>query len=180
MIKIHECEQGSEQWHELRTGKFTGTAAAKLLKHGAIDYSLTERSNFRGNWYTKRGHELEPEALELYELITKTMVGRPGFVTNNLYPDCGYSPDGLVEGKVIEVKCFMEDKHKQLYNGDIPFEVLAQIHFGMMICERKAADLIIYNPELEPKLAFKIIPIKASRGIVSNFKRILKPQGVAA
>lgn len=176
MIKIHEVEQGSDEWQKLRAGKYTGSNAAKLLKYGAIDYSLTSDSSFNGNFFTKRGHILEDEAIELYESIRKVSVNRVGFITNSKFPDCGYSPDGMANEVLIEVKCFNQNKHMQLFEGDIPLEVLAQIHFGLMITQLKLAHLVIYNPELDPKKAFKIIEVKANRNIQSNFKKILTPK----
>jgi hypothetical protein len=173
MIKVHEVEQGTDEWLELRSGKYTGSNAHKLLKFGAKEYSLTETGKFRGNYWTKRGHLLEAEAIDLYEQIKKVSVERCGFVTNDLFPDCGYSPDGLTEDRTIEVKSFDEKKHLEMFNGNIPFEVLAQCHFGMLICDKKLCDLIIYNPNLDPKRAFKIITIKSKRQIKNNFKRIL-------
>jgi len=174
MVTIHDVNQGTEAWHALRSGKYTGANAHKLLRYGATSFSLTEHSSFGGNYHTKRGHALEPEAIGLYEAITGTHVERPGFVTNTAYPTAGFSPDGLQTARVVEVKCFNEEKHLKLYGGDIPLEVLAQIHFGMLICELKAASLLIYNPDLDdPKKCFKIIDIPYNRNIANNFKRIL-------
>ena len=119
MIKVHEVSQGSEAWHELRAGKYTGSNAHKILKFGAIPYSLTETGNFKGNFYTKRGHILEVEAIELYEAITGLKVDRPGFVTNDLYPSAGYSPDGLLDDQLIEIKCFDKKEHMKLIKYDI-------------------------------------------------------------
>lgn len=185
MVKVHRVEQGSNEWHQLRAGKYTGASAHKLLKFGAIDYSLTNSGNFRGNFWTKRGHILEEEAIELYETIKKVSIDRPGFVTNSRYPDCGYSPDGLAPDRIIEVKSFDEKKHLEIYHADpesIPITILGQVHFGMFICEIDSADLVIYNPNLEAKLAFKIIHIESRPNIKANFKRILtkQPQGVSA
>lgn len=173
MVTIHQVEQGSDEWQQLRASKYTGSNAHKLLKHGAIAYSLTEQTGFTGNFWTKRGHLLEAEAVEIYERITRATVDRPGFITNDQFPVCGYSPDGLTGTAVIEVKCFDEPRHLKLLAGDIPLEIQAQIHFGMLICERKFAKLILYNPKLETKKAFKIIPFAANRTIKANFKRIL-------
>ncbi|HEX4201340.1 MAG TPA: YqaJ viral recombinase family protein [Chthoniobacterales bacterium] len=179
MITVHEVEQGSDEWQELRAGKYTGSNAHKLLRHGAGTYALTEQNGFGGNFWTKRGHLLETEAVELYERIARVSVDRPGFVTNDRYPRCGYSPDGLVlERALLEVKCFDEPKHLKLIAGDISLEILAQVHFGMLICERKIAYLLPYNPKLEPRKAFKIIPIKFNRAIANNFKRILSAKEV--
>lgn len=177
MVTTHDVEQGSEEWHAAREGKYTGSNAAKLLKYGARAYSKTERSGFTGSFWTKRGHMLETEAIELYERITGTKVDRPGYVTNDKFPDCLYSPDGLQEKTVLEVKCFDESRHLRLSAGDIPLEIQAQIHFGMLICERSSGRLILYNPKLEPKKALKIIEIPARPAIAANFKKILTKKG---
>lgn len=178
MVTIHQVEQGSEAWHELREGLYTGSNAHKLLRYGATRFALTEQSSFRGSFWTERGHLLETEAIELYERITNSRVERPGFVTNDRFPGCGYSPDGLPAVLLIEVKCFDEPRHRKLLAGDIPLEVMAQVQFGMMILERKLAHLVPYNPNLDPKSAIKIIKIKRNSRIINNFKRILSMGGV--
>lgn len=180
MIKIHEVEQGGETWHELRDGKYTGSNAHKLLKFGAIKYSLTETNNFKGNYYTKRGHILEDEALEIYEAINGRRVLRHGFITNSDFPTCGYSPDGIDEAILLEVKCFNQKKHLDMVAGEIPFSILAQIHFGLLICGLREARLIIYNPELEAGKAYKAIAIKGNRNIQNNFKAILSEERAVA
>lgn len=178
MITVHEVEQGSPEWHALRAGLYTGSNAHKVLKFGAIEYSLTEGASFGGNFFTKRGHILEDEALELYEAITGHKVKRIGFVTNSKYPICGYSPDGLDEDMdlPLEVKAFNEIKHMKMYKGEIPMEILAQMHFGQLVWEKKGGRLIVYNPDLEAEFALKIIEVRYNRNIQSNFKRILSKE----
>lgn len=182
MITTHDVEQGSDAWHALRDGLYTGSNADKLLKHGtatksvngiASKYALTESSEFSGNFHTKRGHLLEEEALELYSIIHKIEVSRPGFITNSKYPNCGYSPDGMTDKALLEVKCFSEAKHNEIVNGRIPLKIMAQIHFGLLITEKPTAFLIAYNPKLDPKVALAIIRIKPRPAVLSNFKRIL-------
>ena len=183
MIKIHEVIQGDDSWHKIREGLYTGSNAHKLLAHAnklkivngkSSAYALTEFTDFAGNFYTKRGHVLEDEAIELYEQITRVKVERPGFVTNSNFNSCGYSPDALRQDRTIECKAFKEDSHMSIYKGDIPLKILAQCHFGMLICGKKLCDLVIYNPSLEAKNAFKIIPIRWDPKIAKNFKRIFK------
>lgn len=177
MITEHQILQGSDEWHEARRGKFTGSNAYKLLgSFGASEYAKAIQDSFKGNFFTKRGHILEDEAIELYETIKRTAISRIGFVTNDLYPSCLYSPDGLTPTLVIEVKCFNPAAHMKIAGGEIPMKILAQIHFGMLICERQAAQLIIYNPDIDAGDALKIIDIKFNKAIADNFKRILAPK----
>lgn len=193
MITTYDCQQGSTEWHELRNGKYTGSNASKLIRYGATTYSLTQASDFKGNFYTKRGHVLEEEAIELYEAITHSLVARPGFVTNSRFSSSGYSPDGIDGNLLLEVKCFNKTKHRSITAGQIPIEILAQIHFGLLICGLRKAKLILYNPEFakkdvdglpnpdyNPKLALKVIDVKYNQNIQSNFKRILSKEKVMA
>lgn len=178
MITRHNIEQGSDVWHAARKDKFTGSNAWKLLSNnGDMAYARNQESDFTGNFHTERGHLLETEALEIYESITKSTVNHCGFVTNDLFTDCLYSPDGLTDTHVIEVKCFAEKHHLEIWNADswlaIPKKILAQIQFGMLITELPAARLVIYNPKLDPKKAFRIIDIPMIDKIQNNFKRIL-------
>lgn len=174
MVTVHAVAQGSDAWNELRDGKYTGSNAIKLLRYGAIGYAQSETSSFGGNYYTKRGHILEDEVIELYETIHRRSVDRPGFVTNSRFPHCGYSPDGIDSDTVLEVKCFNEKKHMSIYNGTIPVEIIAQITFGMLITEIRKAALLIYNPDLEAEFALKIIPIPHNPAIEANFIRRLE------
>lgn len=179
-ITVHNVAQGSAEWLEARVGKYTGSNAYKLLSSfGATAYAQAIHDSFEGNFYTKRGHLLEDEAIELYEAIYKTSVERPGFITNDDFPTCLYSPDGIDGDYLLEVKCFNKDKHTRIYNGDIPLPIKAQIHFGLLITGKKKGILIIYNPEFtrgdnpEPRKAFKCIAISRNPMIAANFKKIL-------
>lgn len=175
MITIYDdLEQGTEKWHELRNGKYTGSNAIKLLKYGAVSFSLASGTGFKGNFYTKRGHILEDVAIDLYEQIFSTKVSRPGFVENSKYAQCGYSPDGIDGQVLLECKCFNEKRHLEIFKGDIPVEIEAQIQFGLMITELKQARLLIYNPDLDVQHAFKSIDIRARQDIHTNFKNKLK------
>lgn len=192
MIELHDIEQGTQAWHEAREGKYTGSNADKLLTSlGAHEYAKAIQQTFSGNFATKRGHTLEPEAIKLYERINNVKVDRPGYVTNSDFPDCLYSPDGLTDDMLLEVKCFDDPQHLKLIHAksehDIPLKIRAQVHFGMLITGRRKAHLLPYNPrfakkflpdgsanpDYSPKLAFKIITIKVNRNIQNNFKQIL-------
>lgn len=201
MITVHEVIQGSAEWLELRDKNYTGTGAEKLLSFSGqlkvIDgvvspYALSEITGFTGNFYTRRGHILEDEAIDLYRAITGHTVSRPGFITNSKWPGCGYSPDGDDEDIdwPLEVKAFEEKKHLELIDGKISVKILAQIHWGQFIWEKKGARLLAYNPRFAKKIidgipnpnynpskALGIVDIKFNRNINNNFKRILR--GVA-
>lgn len=179
MITVHQLEPGSPEWHAIRDPLYTGSNADRLLRFGLIEYSLNQGSSFGGNFYTRRGHTLEDEAIELYREITGHTVlhGKEvGFVTNSKYPTLGFSPDGFdVDLDMpIEVKAFKEDKHLAMLQGDIPMKVEAQMHFGQFVWEKKGSIFLPYNPDIEdPAKCIAIIPVRFNRNIHNNFKRIL-------
>lgn len=182
MVQIHQVEQGSPAWHSLRKEyPLTGSTAHRLLKYGranAMRANLEDKA-FSGNFWTKRGHVLEDDAIELYDNIRKVKSERPGFVTNTTFPDCGYSPDGLDGRVLLEVKCFSKNRHLMLNNKFIPFEIMAQIQFGLLVLNLTRAKLIAYNPKVDPKEALKIIDVKMNRNAMLNFKRLLKGESDA-
>lgn len=178
MIELHSVQQGTTEWLKLRDDLYTGSNADKILtssdKTIIIDsfkkkYAANRESKFSGNYDTRRGHKLEPEAVEIYERITGNKIRRDiGFITNSRYKGCGYSPDGWQ----VEVKCFAKEKHLSIDSkSKIPFKVLAQVHFGMLISGWKWIDLIFYNPEVEPIDAIRIFRIRRDQNIINNFKR---------
>lgn len=181
MVELHWVEQGSEAWLEARRNMYTGSNAYKLLSSMDVsEYARAVQSEFKGNYWTKRGHILEDEAIELYEAIRKVKVERPGYVTNSKYSHCLYSPDGWPPVPLLEVKCFDVPNHLQLINAktedDLPLKIRAQLHYGLLITEKPYAELIPYNPspELTVQQQFKIIIIKRNRNILNNLKnRIL-------
>ncbi|MBS4040375.1 MAG: YqaJ viral recombinase family protein [Flavobacteriales bacterium] len=194
VITFHDVEQGSPEWLEAREGMYTGSNADKLLNGiGDLEYAKARESSFGGNFWTKRGHLLESQAVKLYEKKNGVVVVTTGYVTNSLYPGCLYSPDGLPTDIVLEVKCFSKDKHLELYNAksvlNLPTKIVAQIHYGMLITGRRKAILLIFNPmfakkyfedengvktenpDYDPIKAYKEIVIRYDKDIADNFKR---------
>lgn len=172
MITIHDVVQSSPEWHELRKGKWTGSRAIKLLQGKALpdDGGSYQSSAMR------RGTVLEPIAIQEYTQRTGVDVMRPGFITNSKYPNAGYSPDGITD-ILLEVKCLNGDRHEELVKGNIPLEYLAQIYFGMVICEFKKAQLLAFNPEYSEQLT--IIDVPYDKGIIKNIKSKLLEAGKA-
>lgn len=97
-------EQGTQEWLELRKGRVTCSNALTLLQRGknfcleANDLAA-RRTSPNGNTYAERGHVIEYETREELnaflqplglKLVTCT------FITNDDYPNAGYSPDGLI------------------------------------------------------------------------------------
>ena len=176
MLITHQVQQGTDEWHGLRVQyPHTASLAYVLLTKGK--YAASNKYGVRGTGYwAERGKILEDEAIEVYNAVYGVTVERVGFITNDNYPDCGWSPDGLIildDGKHrrgIEVKCFKEEKHLACLS-DIPSEVYAQCQFGSMIGELDDLDLIFYNPDVEDaNLCFKVHRLLPDALLFKRFK----------
>ena len=177
-MRIHEVQQGSDEWLALRRSYFTGSALGEWLLdsdrtktsrkawQNAIWNKLGELSqddepNFP-NWAMKRGTELEPFARAAYELHIGYTVTEVGFISH----DCdgfGVSPDGLIvgdsdfpigEGDVyhgLELKCpVARTMLKWLDAGTLPDEHKLQVHTSMAASGLSRWDFFAWHPELVP------------------------------
>lgn len=169
-VTILEVTQNSEEWNRLHDDLVSGSSADVLLTRGLDEAMRQDFGAFRGNYYTQRGHILEGEAIEVYEAVYNCTVQIVGFVINSKYPNGGCSPDGLDGDWLLEVKCFGEKKHLSIRKAaDIPFKIMAQLQFNMMISGKKKARLILYNPDIEDnKLAFHVIEVRANPQTARN------------
>lgn len=159
-MKIHNMEQGTPEWHEVRKGKMTashGTAIANAGK-GLETYvkkiilgMFTETKKLTGA-DIERGHELEPIAKSKYEFENNVEVLEVGFIEISKF--AGYSPDGLVgDDGLIEIKARNDEKHYDLLdNGKIDSGTIWQMQMGMLATDRKWCDFISYNPNFKHSL----------------------------
>lgn len=182
-----EIQQGTEEWQKLKDAKFSGSNAYKLLtSFGAGKHAMGSISEWGGNFATQRGHTLEDEAIELYNLVKGVTVKHTGLVTNDKYPFCVYSPDGYLPRRTIEVKCFFPKKHLETIKY-IDLKIKAQCYFGQMILEKGGTDLILYCPKPKnwideidgefpvpvDKMLY-IVRLPKDDAIINNFKRIVQ------
>lgn len=170
-MKLHQMEQLSEEWFEIRKGKMTASNAQAIGNNGkGLDtyiieimsdyYSSGEKESYT-NPDIERGIELENTAREIYELDNDYKIEQVGFIELNKYVGC--SPDGLI-GKDggIEIKALKDSKHfKMILNGEkeIESKYIWQIQMNLFITGRKWWDYVSYNPNFEKSLmVFRIEP----------------------
>ena len=161
-MKIYDVEQGTDEWRELRKGKFTSSNFGKLFTGKNLksynDYINTivferltgEVTESYTNNYMRRGTELEPLARDEYELETFNSVTQVGFVELNEW--VGGSPDGLVDDDgMIEIKCPIHTTFVSfLINGTIPKDYYWQMQGNLYICNRQWCDYVVYYPGVKP------------------------------
>lgn len=172
---ITQCEQGSDEWLNLRVNKFTGSRFAALmnrLKNGKpgseynelITEITVERLTGCGitpfiNAAMKRGTELEPFGRAAYAEKTWSDVTECGFVHHNTLSYVGISPDGLVgDDGLVEIKCpASQSKHlAALLEGAHALEYHWQVQGQMWVTGRKWCDVVSYDPRWPEHLTLAI------------------------
>jgi len=160
---IHDVEQGSYDWHQLRIGKITSTRLKKVMAKDNLslvdeliaeeETGLSDDDGFVSE-EMQRGIDLEPLAIKEYESITGNSVTRYGLLQSDELPILCQSPDGYVgiEG-AIEVKCPKTKNHvKYIRQGKIPNEYKEQVWTYFMVNPNlKWLDFISYDPRLTKK-----------------------------
>lgn len=162
MITYHDIGQRTEEWHQLRGGRFTSSQIAKLFsKETTLEFQncirqiVSERmigdvvkEDSYDNQYMKWGREHEDEARERFEQETFIKVDKSGFfVYQNI---CGCSPDGLIDDDgLIEIKCPKATTQvKYLEENKFPAEYKYQVHSQMLFSGRSYCYFVSYHPQL--------------------------------
>lgn len=165
-MTIPEHQQGTEEWHQARLGKVTGSKVNDVLmgpgKAGHDNYLaqlVCER--LTGTWeegYTSKamqdGKDREPVAVSAYEFKTGNMTDECGFIPHPTISDTGASPDRLigVDG-LLEVKCTTPGVHlKNLDNPTVSKPYRIQKLWEMECAERKWVDFVSYCPAFPPAM----------------------------
>jgi hypothetical protein len=117
---ISDTQQRSEEWHAQRMGKFTASRFGDLMTNGrkkdevlgqtAISYIYEKAAELLTGQRTEIfgkaldwGNEYEPICKAYYSELRGVTIEEMPFVEINDYS--GASPDGMVDGELIEIKC---------------------------------------------------------------------------
>lgn len=155
---LWELEQGTPEWHEIRSYSCGGTGAWDVLKNGFYPSKL--KPSEYGGYCSKsmqRGHDLEPEARFLLGCLLEKegiQIVEAGAILNSKYPHCHGSPDGVLikDGKVIgmiEIKSFLEPHHQKILDDGIELEIKAQLYWNLWLSETKLGYFVAYNPDMK-------------------------------
>lgn len=159
-------EQNTEEWLRARAGMPTASMFSTVMaKPGPRGGQPKTRTTYlyklageiitgepMKNWsnkYMELGHEMEPEARSMYEMIVGEEVQQVGFIKNG---NCGGSPDALVgddgiwENKNAEPHIQIE----RLLKGTLPTEHVAQCQGLMMVSQRLWVDFMSYCRGMPP------------------------------
>jgi len=167
MIIRDDIEQGSPQWFQEHAGKPGASSYNKIVttrgepSKQANDYALQLAGEYLlgtvEHGYTsfamQRGLEMEAEAREYYEFINDVEVQQVGMIYKDERQDRLCSPDGLMDGKGLEIKSPMLKAHiKYLLGGKLPTEYFCQVQGSLYITGFETWDFMSYYPGLKPFL----------------------------
>ena len=160
---IHNCDQGSHEWHQIRIGKITGTRLKKMLAKDNLslldeliaeeETGLTDDDDFVSE-EMQRGIDLEPLAIQEYSNITGHEVDHPCLIQSSEWPILMMSPDGYIGTTgAVEIKCPKTKNHiKYIRQGKIPNEYKEQIWAYFMVNpDLQWLDFVSYDPRLTKK-----------------------------
>ena len=160
-MKIYkDLIQGTDEWLELRLGKFTASKASAIASNGkglttlvfekADELSTGKMKEVYQNEAMKWGIQHEPKARIAYEFETENVVEQVGFIELDKYT--GGSPDGLIgENGGLELKCpTIRVFYEFMKTRKINPAYVWQIQMNMLVSDRKWWDYGVYHP------AFKI------------------------
>jgi hypothetical protein len=163
-------DQRTPEWHAARLGKLTGSVAADMLAtvktkgaEAAARRDLRLRlvcerltgASAESDFVSKdmqRGIDLEPVARAAYEAATGAIVKPVGFVAHDEL-EAGCSPDGLVRGGIVEIKCPKPAIHLGYIRGRaLPADYRAQVTHNLWITGAGFCDFVSYNDRFPPPL----------------------------
>lgn len=174
---IHDCQQGTEEWHCLRAGKPTASCFDKLITSTGEQsktlpaYAITLAGEmyagkpldaWEGNGHTERGKLLEDDARRSYAFVHDVEPVQVGLVTDDamLY---GCSPDSFIgDDGGLEIKCLKAENHIKaiMYyrkHKKCPPDYVQQTQGSLLVTGRKWWDLYFYHPDL-PALTIRQEP----------------------
>lgn len=117
-MRILDIDQNTEEWFEARKGKITGSKLKDIVVkrgngHKIGFYQLIADRVFESapneEDDRERGHSLEQEAADRFELETGKKLRKVGMLVSDIDPNIAVSTDRVVDAKVIvehvEIKC---------------------------------------------------------------------------
>ena len=159
-MQIHNFEQHSDDWYNIRLGKLTASNASTIHAGGkgletlcfqlAAEILTKHKAESYTNPAMQQGNELENNARTLFEIETGLDVEQVGFVEEDEF--CGCSPDGFILDKTsgVEIKCPQDNTYAHyLYDLKIKPEYYAQMQMQMLITGAKYWYYVVYNPNFE-------------------------------
>jgi putative phage-type endonuclease len=172
---VHNIEQHSEAWHEVRCGRVTGTRFKNLVSKETTDSYKDLVTNITceiitgkqeegySNAMMEYGLEMEPIARAKYEEFFEVKVTEIGFLTpdedHNYHEWIGISPDGVLpDGGLLEIKCPLARTHFEYIEKNVlPSEYRYQIQGQLFVSGASYCDFMSFVPGMKPFI-IRVLP----------------------
>jgi len=181
-IILDHFEQGTKEWRDSRVGCVTMSNAKKLLTKGkgktleaylidvASEAASGQLSDGFKSYDMERGNMLEPMAVQAYESETGEKVRRVGIGYLNEDRRIAASPDGIMTGKGIEIKCPNPKAHlRTILQASAPKEYAPQMQGGMWIFDMSEWDYVSFCPAFKP-MPICIITVKRDEAMIAEIE----------
>lgn len=179
---IRGIEQGSEEWHNLRSGTITGSMFSAVLSKGAgktrkaYMYSLAaevltgEVADSFSNEYMEWGTKTEPQARAMYKLRTGSSLESVAFIKG--VEGVGVSPDDLVnENGLLEIKCPKTTTQIETYmSGKMPTKHKAQVQGQLWVSEREWCDFVSFDPRINGVASWLCVRVERDEEYINTLK----------
>ena len=134
-------------------GKISASGEKYMYELLAERLSGKREETFKSFWM-QRGNDLEPQAANVFEFQTDLPCREVGFVTND-DQTVGCSPDRLVDGVGLEIKCPSPAVHVKYLaegasSGKMPSEYYAQVQGTMWLMDFDRYYFMSYHPDMKP------------------------------
>jgi hypothetical protein len=166
-MEIINCQQNTPEWDLCRLGMLGASEAQAISANGAglktlVNKLVAERlTGKKENGYInadmERGHELEMEARNAYELETGNTVKEVGYCKLDEFTGC--SPDGFIgDDGLVEIKNFKDSTFVDyMFTEKIDTGYEWQMQMQMYVTNRLWCDYVVYNPNFRKSLIIKRI-----------------------
>lgn len=162
---IHDMDQGTPEWFEVRRGLPTASQFATIMAKGRGNAPSKTRQTYMyklageiitgepmdsfSNHHMDRGHAMEAEARDNYAFLNDVEPVQVGFITNGnkgCSPDCLIGDDGMLEIKTKLPHLLLHT----LEADKFPLEHRAQCQGQLWVAEREWVDITCYWPKMPP------------------------------
>jgi len=165
MIVRDDIIQGTPEWFAEHAGKpgvssvnKVITTAGKPSKQAneyalqlAGEYILGTMEHGYTSFAMQQGLDREDEARRLYAMLYDVEIKQVGMIYKDDRQDRLCSPDGLMDGTGIEIKCPMLKTHiKYLLDNKLPTEYFCQVQGSMYITGFDTWNFMSYYPGIDP------------------------------
>ena len=183
---IHTLTQRSPEWHQIRLGKITGSRMKAVFSSNNLPliYELIAEEitqTWEETWVSpamQRGTDLEPLALEAYQLRSGIEMSSVGFITSDQYPWIGVSPDGITADltHAVEIKCPDTKNHVAfLATKQVPKEYYYQaITYFLANDKLQTLDFLSFDPRFTIKPLHYLTLRRTEMNLSEHLPEILK------